>query len=338
MSHPFNRDAELLAAFNLWRNACEVTGPDKAGAAEYDTAVTAERENCRKVVGLPAFTAHGALVKLAALLDLATDTFQGDADHPAHEAITTLRVAGGRTDSPHARATQQALDMVLVLADGYHAKTRGSTVPASPLPALYRRWVDIQARYCSGEGIDSRPEEAELEKALDDAEDRLALEPVRAPIDVIVKVAAFMSEAVRIDEDDLVPLIDANTDTPWQRMISLTEAGVAIFEPDERAPVLALTKAVRGVVGMMEKADQQRVDAERRLAAVKQGASLLSDLECPLGKAEGVAETLFLVAQHCDEGTEPVAYLANRLGEHLADLRRQWAEAVEAVRREAGKC
>lgn len=211
--------------------------------------------------------------------------------------------------------------------------------PTSPLPVLYRRWVDLQARYCSGEGVDSRPEEAELEKALDDAEDRLALEPVRAPIDVIVKVAAFLSEAMRIDADEQVPIIDVNSDVAWPRMIPITEAGVAIFEPDERAPVLALTKAVRDVVGIMERVDRQRVDAERRLAAVKHGASLLSDLEYPLGKAEGVAETLFLVAQHCDEGAaEPVAYLANRLGEHLADLRRQWTEAITVVRGEAGKC
>ncbi len=337
MSHPFNRDAELLAAFDLWRNACEVTGPDSPGEAEYDAAVIAERENCRKVVSLPAFTADGVLVKLAALLDLATDTFQGDDDHPVHEAIATLRVAGSRSNAPHARATQRALDMVLVLAEGYHAKA--ST--ASPLPALYRRWVDLQARYCSGEGVDSRPEEAELEKALDDAEDRLALEPVRAPIDVIVKVAAFLSEAVRIASDEQVPIIDANSDMPWPRLIPITEAGVTAFNPEERAPVLALTKAVRDVVGIMDKADrraaQMEIDKEHRLAAAKHGASLLSDMEHPLIMAEGVASTLILLAQSISdkETANSVAYLANQLVLHLGEVRSGW-EDVQTQIQDAG--
>jgi len=209
---------------------------------------------------------------------------------------------------------------------------------ASPLPALYRRWVDLQARYCSGEGVDSRPEEAELEKALDDAEDRLALEPVRAPIDVIVKVAAFLSEAMRIDADEQVPIIDVNSDITWPRLIPITEAGVAIFEPDERAPVLALTKAVRDVVGIMDKADRQRTREATRLEKVRAGTSLVFGLEHPLVKAEGVADTLHLLGMAIsdEEAANPVAYLANQLAEHLDELRTMWSTSVELLRQAEG--
>ncbi|MFP5512556.1 MAG: hypothetical protein ACLGJC_05705, partial [Alphaproteobacteria bacterium] len=84
--------------------------------------VIAERENCLKVVSLPATTAAAALAKFACLIELATDTFQDDKGHPAHPAIATLKDAVDYLPGAQGRAVQVALQGLLHLAEGYHAE------------------------------------------------------------------------------------------------------------------------------------------------------------------------------------------------------------------------
>lgn len=113
-------------------------------------------------------------------------------------------------------------------------------------------------------------------------------------------------------------------------------------EAVEHLPVTVAQPIQFGLKGLRALADgyhAERSKARSSLATVKHAAELLSDLEDPVIKAEGVAETLFLLALQCGEAEGPVTYLANRLAEHLVELRTMWAASQALVQQAGdGKC
>lgn len=194
---------------------------------------------------------------------------------------------------------------------------------------LYARWKAALADYLSDDGRARTDAEIEvLGHALDDAEDRLSLEPVRCEADILVKAAFFLSEMARMGADSIVPRIDATAEEAFPRLIPSIEASAGSFATELQAPLRDLAGAVRGVVDML--GERYAAAASTGLAA---GLNVLVELETHIIAAEGAIQVLLLVAdgRRNDEIGSAIGYLGCHLEEHLTQVRRQWLQAKELI-------
>ncbi|MBK1838007.1 hypothetical protein JHL17_11340 [Azospirillum sp. YIM B02556] len=166
----------------------------------------------------------------------------------------------GEEDGPTADST---LDRVWLWTAMQNAQRIGlpdeEETTQDALTILYGQWVTVRARFLSDDLSDE--ESDVLEAELDQIEDRLASAPVRCVADAIAMLGYFLTASNAMLDDGILPSIDADGSTAWQRLLFVVEDAAELLAVDSQVPFRAMVAGLRHLmqrhVKLEEESDKQ---------------------------------------------------------------------------------